>query len=46
MMFAGAARIILLPFYLAYKIRGQKAVSVAAKSGQFTAGETEKDQFL
>jgi len=35
----GAKRRILLPFYPAL-VRGQKkAVTVAAKSGQFTAGE-------
>jgi len=37
---AGAAKRILFPFYPA-QIRGQeKAVTVAAKSGQFTADET------
>jgi len=46
MMSASAARIILLPFY-PDQVRGQKkAVTVAAKSEQFTAGETRKDQFL
>jgi len=42
----GTARRILLPFYPEY-VRGQeKAVTVAAKSGQFTSDETEKGQFL
>jgi len=37
---------ILLPFYPAW-VRGQeKAATVAAKSGQFTADEMEKGQFL
>jgi len=45
-MYAGAAGRILFPFYHAW-VRGQeKAVTVAAKSGQFTAGEMGKGQFL
>jgi len=43
-VFTGAARKIL--FYLAY-VRGQeKAVTVAAKSEQFTVDEMGKGQFL
>jgi len=43
---AGAARKILFPFYPAYVSGQEKAVTVAAKSSQFTAGETGKGQFL
>jgi len=45
-VFAGAARRFLLRFYPA-QIRGRgKAVTVAATSRQFTAGETGKGQFF
>jgi len=44
-MIAGAAR-ILLQFYPAQIRRQTKAVLVAAKLGQFTAGEVGKDQPL
>jgi len=36
----------MLPFYSALVIGQEKTVTVLAKSGQFTADETEKDQFL
>jgi len=37
---------ILLSFYPAYARGQEKAVTVAAKSGHFTVGETRKGQFL
>jgi len=45
-VFAGAARKILLTFYPADVRRQEKAVTVAAKSGQFTADKTGKGQFF
>jgi len=42
---AGATRKIL-PFYPAWLRRQEKAVTVAAKLGQFTADETGKGKFL
>jgi len=44
-MTAGAAKRFLFPFYPKW-IRGQKVVIMAMKSGQFTAGEAGKGQFL
>jgi len=42
----GTARRILFPFYPAQVRVQEKAVNVTANSGQFTADEAEKSQFL
>jgi len=46
MMSTSAARRILLPIYHALVRRQEKAVTAAAKLGQFTVGETGKSQFV